>query len=67
MQHFTTKSVIFGGIAWFAYVIVLISEASCVRFSSCGGWDVFLLIIIAIGGFAPAYIVALVVNGMSSK
>ena len=46
---------------WFIYIFGVISQTACLKAGYiCGGFDMLILAIIAVGGLAPAYVAALI-------
>ncbi len=45
----TTRSAVVAGIVWIAIMVGVMSQSACLRQDSCGGGDMFMMAIIALG------------------
>jgi len=60
-KDINTSGVVCGVLMWFIYIFGVISQTACLKAGYiCGGFDMLILAINAVGGLAPAYIAALI-------
>ena len=67
MKIVTTKGLAVGVVVWAMYEILIISNSSCARLSNCGGWEMLLGNLVAIGGLAPAWLAGSLFDELFSK
>ena len=59
-KDINTSGVVCGVLMWFIYIFGVISQTACLKARYiCGGFDMLINALIAIGGLFPAYIAAL--------
>lgn len=62
MEIKNTKGRIAGVISWIIFMLWGISETACLKGGACGGWDLLLQSIIAVGMLGPSWIIGSLVS-----
>ncbi len=62
MEIKNTKGKVAGVIAWVIFLLWGIKNSACIKAGVCGGWDLLLQSIIAVGMIGPAWIIGCVVS-----
>jgi hypothetical protein len=67
MKIVTTKGLLVGVIVWVMYEVLIISNSSCAKLSNCGGGQMLVSNLIAIGGLGPAWLAGSLFDELFSK
>ena len=64
MEIKNTKGRVAGVAAWIIFLLLSISSSACLKGSVCGGWDLLVQSIIAVGMLGPAWIIGCLVSDL---